>query len=52
MSRDPPTELTELAVEDRLGTYLDIDEGLCIQSWFEYEVSMLVDGTVGVISPD
>lgn len=32
MSRDPPIELTELAVEYRLGAYLDLDEGLCVQS--------------------
>lgn len=52
MSRDPPIELTELAVEDRRGTYLDLEEVLCVQSWLEYEVSMPGDGAVGVISPD
>ncbi len=52
MSRDPPTELTELVVEDRLGANLDLDEGLCVHSWFEYGVSMPGDGAVGVVSPD
>jgi len=52
MSRDPPTELTELAVEDRRGAYLDLDEGLGVQSGFEYEASMPGDGAVGVIWPD
>ena len=52
MSRDPPTELTELVVEDRLGAYLDLDDGLCVQSWFEYGVSMPGDGAAGVVSPD
>jgi hypothetical protein len=50
MSRDPPTELTELAVEDLVGAYLDLDEG--IQSWFEYGVSMPDVGAVGVVSLD
>ena len=50
MSRDAPTELIELAVEDRVGAYLDLDEGL--QSWFEYGVSMPGVGAVGVVSPD
>jgi hypothetical protein len=52
ISRDPPIELTELVVEDCLGAYLGLDEGLCVQSWFEYGASMPGDGIVGVISPD
>jgi hypothetical protein len=50
MSRDPPGELTELAVEDLVGAYLDLDE--CIQSWFEYGVSMPDVAAVGVVSLD
>ena len=50
MSRE--TELTELAVEDHLGAYLDLNKGLCDQLWFEYGASVSNDGAVGVISPD
>ena len=52
MSRDPPIELTELAVEDRLGVYLELDEGLCVHSWFEYGGSVPGNDTIGVISSD